>query len=90
MATEQVSVESVVDDGWTNAGREWRDPANWHWGFYSAPNDPRIWVRKRTIAFRMDVQLRASRELVLDRRDAGRGFRSDGGQRVDERLILKR
>jgi uncharacterized membrane protein len=51
MATEQVSVESVVDDGWTNAGREWRDPANWHWGFYSAPNDPRIWVRKRTMHF---------------------------------------
>jgi uncharacterized membrane protein len=38
----------VMDNSkWLAAQAEWENSANWRWGHYIAPRDPRVWVRKR-------------------------------------------
>lgn len=41
----------MTDDQWVAAEAEWHTPSNWRYGFYYAPRDPRVWVRKRRIEF---------------------------------------
>ena len=42
--------DEIVTNSWAEQEREWRDESNWRggWlGFYVAPRDPRLIVRKR-------------------------------------------
>lgn len=41
----------MTNDQWAAAQAEWRNPANWHYGFYYAPRDPHVWVRKQRVEF---------------------------------------
>jgi uncharacterized membrane protein len=46
-------MERAMDNkDWLAAEKEWWNSANWMpFGIYFAPNDPRVWVRKRAPAF---------------------------------------
>lgn len=45
------SQREMTNDEWAAAQAEWRSPSNWHFGFYYAPRDPHVLVRKRRAEF---------------------------------------
>ena len=48
-----VGIHPMTDDEWRLAERDWHDAKNWRLlnSIYVAPQDPRVWVRKRKPEF---------------------------------------
>lgn len=51
MPNRRLLTQDMTNDEWAAAQAEWRDPGNWHFGFYYAPHDPHVCVRKQRVEF---------------------------------------